>query len=358
MSELTTPPAKKPNTSLLLRGAIWIAIGALIAAALVCVIWVLVGDQQELVGRAFLTILLLAAFAGIAILEASLSSDRPDWLALLSIISWIIALLVGAVKIWLPADVVDYDGERVVEGGARFFQFLLVVIVLQLAVLHVRIFWRASQRYVTTFTRVVTFVTFAFLGLLVALLVFFLTFPETFHYSDLFWRIVVALTILTAVGSTLIPLLNALFAPKRPAAALPAVRAWPTYVDGTTPLPVLRDGSPDWNAYYTGVPSVEAPIPTAYGAVLPPVPEAPPIPSNPGGWAAPSTPPATSAPSTPLAEPVLPSEPVFPIEPVLPPRPPAPERAPDAAAPDTAAQDVAPPEFPAAPPAAPAPPQS
>ena len=75
-------PIEKKNMSLLIRGAIWIAIGALIAAALVCVVWVLVGDQDGLIGRAFLTILLLAAFAGIAILEAGLAPNRPDWLAL------------------------------------------------------------------------------------------------------------------------------------------------------------------------------------------------------------------------------------------------------------------------------------
>ena len=63
MSEVNEAGAK-PNTSLLIRGAIWIAIGALIAAALVCVVWVLIGDQDGLIGRAFLTILLLAGFAG------------------------------------------------------------------------------------------------------------------------------------------------------------------------------------------------------------------------------------------------------------------------------------------------------
>ena len=30
---------------------------------------------------------------------------------------------------------------------------------------------------------------------------------------------------------------------------------WPTFADAVTPLPALPDGSPDWNAYYTGVPS-------------------------------------------------------------------------------------------------------
>ncbi|MEE2815715.1 MAG: hypothetical protein VYC96_08580 [Actinomycetota bacterium] len=247
--------AHKPMSSKLLRGAIWIAIGALIAAALVCVVWVLVGDQDGLIGRAFLTILLLALFAGVAIAEAHLAERRPDWLALSSMISWIVVLLVGAVKIWLPRDMSETFGW----AGARFFQFLLVNAIQQLALVHVRLFTKASRRYVTTFTRVIVIVTFAMLAGLVALLVFHLTFPEQFRYDDLYWRIVVALAILTAVGTTLIPLLNALFAPRAPRPARPVAVApqqmWPTYADGRTPLPALPDGSPDLNAYYTGRPT-------------------------------------------------------------------------------------------------------
>ncbi|MEJ1088214.1 hypothetical protein WDU99_07785 [Microbacterium sp. Mu-80] len=316
---------QKPMTSKLLRGAIWIAIGALIAAALVCVVWVLIGDQDGIIGRAFLTILLLALFAGIAIAESHLAERRPDWLALASMITWIIALLVGAVKIWLP----EADGEFGWITG-RFFQFLLVIGILQLALLHVRLFLTASQRYVTTFTRVIVMVTFAMLAGLVAMLVFFLTFPDLFEYDDLYWRIVIALAILAAVGTTLIPLLNALFAPRlrtappaqmattfAPAQSPQPVSAWPTYADGRTPLPVMPDGSPDWNAYYTGYPTydqraaaasfpvLDAPAPTAQAEPAPPQPEqqpVPPVPSAPESW-------ATQAPPPPPAPPVPPHAP-------------------------------------------------
>ena len=222
-------PIEKKNMSLLIRGAIWIAIGALIAAALVCVVWVLVGDQDGLIGRAFLTILLLAAFAGIAILEAGLAPNRPDWLALSSMVSWIVALLVGAVKIWLPED------DQFFTGAERFFQLLLVVGILQLALLHVRLFTPAAQRHVTTFTRIIYIATIVFLGGLVGMLIFFLTFPNTFDYGELYWRIVVALTILAAVGTTLIPLLNALFAPRKPAGPRAAAVSYTHLTLPTTP---------------------------------------------------------------------------------------------------------------------------
>ncbi|GAA4780703.1 hypothetical protein [Microbacterium gilvum] len=284
------PPQDKPMSKLI-TGAIWIAIGSLIAAAIVCVVWVLVGDQNGLVGKAFTTVLLLAAFAGVVLLDANLAPRRPDWFALASMVSWVIALLVGAVKIWL--DVTPSwagDDYRYLEYGAsgveRFFQLLFVIVVLQLALLHLRLFWRAAERHVTAFTRGVAIATTAFVVALALLLVFFLTFPDSFDYADLYWRIVVALAILAAVGTTLLPLLNALFAPKKPRErpitaapqvhaggyAAPAPQGWPTYYDGVTPLPVLPDGSPDWNAYYTGYPTAQPPLPPR-----PPLPPVPPV---------------------------------------------------------------------------------
>lgn len=310
------PPAlvEKKNLSLLIRGAIWIAIGALIAAALVCVVWVLIGDQDGLIGRAFLTILLLAGFAGIAILEAGLAPRRPDWLALASMVTWIVALLVGAVKIWLPAD------GMYLAGAERFFQLLVVIGILQLALLHVRLFTPAAHRHLTTFTRIIWVVTIVFLTALVGMLVFFLTFPTTFEYGELYWRIVVALTILAAVGTTLIPLLNALFAPKkRPMGGAGAVAApaWPMYADGVTPLPMMPDGSPDWNAYYTGVPSVLPQQPVAISAPSP----AFPVPPTPETSTSVTPPAPTFAPPAVSATPPAPPAPEgYPPAPPLPPR--------------------------------------
>ncbi|WP_298862176.1 hypothetical protein [uncultured Microbacterium sp.] len=361
MSDTTPHADTKQMTSKLMRGAIWIAIGALIAAALVCVVWVLIGDQDGIIGRAFLTILLLALFAGVAILESNLSASRPDWLALASMISWIVVLLVGAVKIWLPEEE-RYGGWAIV----RFWQLILVIGILQLALLHLRLFLKASQRYVTAFTRVITIATLVVLGLLVAMLVFFLTFPDLFEYSDLYWRIVIALTILAAVGTTLIPLLNALFAPRRPRPAplthqpsyvesqgsfvTPAPQPqWPTYADGRTPLPVMPDGSPDWNAYYTGQPTYPAPAqgfptldappaqqapapqaPAQQQAPAPQTPEQRPAPAQqqaPGQFAAPAVPApeqyAQPAPAQPAAPPQEQHPPVPPVSGSFPPPPPA-----------------------------------
>ena len=260
------------SSSSLVRAAIWVAIGALIAAAIVCVVWVLVGTQNGIIGRAFLTILLLAAFAGVAIIDAHLASRRPAWFALASMVTWVVTLLIGAVMIWLP--------ERYSWSGFnRFVQFLLIVLILQLALLHIRLYTKAFRRHVTGFTQTVTIITIALVVGLAVMLVLPLMIGEWATFPDLYWRFVVAVTILAAVGTALIPLINALFAPQKPRPAhlapppaAPALQPWPTYADGVTPLPVMPDGSPDWNAYYTGYPS------NVSQAIAPVAPMAPPAP--------------------------------------------------------------------------------
>lgn len=256
--QITSPP-----TNRIMRAALWVAIGALIAAAIVCVIWVLVGDANGMVGKAFLTILLLAGFAGVAIAEANMAPRRPDWLTLASMITWVAILLIGAVLIWMPDPSDYYYGF----GGDRFFRFILIALILQGALLHVRLYLKAHQRYETTFTTIVTYVTIGLVVILAVMLVLPLLLSQDVNFRPIYWRVVVALAILAAVGTALVPLVNALFAPKKPRPEAPvayaapaAIAQWPTYADGVTPLPVLPDGvTPDWNAYYTGQPTYAAP---------------------------------------------------------------------------------------------------
>lgn len=258
-----TEQTASPPTNRIMRAALWVAIGALIAAAIVCVIWVLIGDANGMVGKAFLTILLLAGFAGVAIAEANMAPRRPDWLTLTSMITWVAILLIGAFLIWMPDPTDYYYGF----GGDRFFRFILIALVLQGALLHVRLYLKAHQRYETTFTTIVTYVTIGLVAILAVMLVLPLLLSQEVNFRPIYWRVVVALAILAAVGTALVPLVNALFAPKKPrpdapvAYAAPApVAQWPTYADGVTPLPVLPDGvTPDWNAYYTGQPTYAAP---------------------------------------------------------------------------------------------------
>lgn len=256
---MSQQPITDPESNKTLRAAIWVAIGALIAAAVVCVVWVLIGDSEGVVGRAFLTILLLAAFAGIAILEANLAPRRPAWFALMSMVTWVLTLLIGAYFIWMP----DTDRYYGAIGAERFFKFLLIVLILQLALLHIRLFLKAYERFQTTFTSIVTYVTIGLVAILAVMLIVAIVLEDYATFRSIYWRVVVAISILIAVGTALVPLVNALFAPKktRPVNTFGApAPTWPTYADAITPLPVMPDGSPDWNAYYTGQPTYPQPV--------------------------------------------------------------------------------------------------
>lgn len=282
------------------RAAIWVAVGALVAAALICVVWVLVGPQAGSIVRAFLTVLLFAGFAGIAIMEARLAPRRPAWFAIASIATWVVALLAGIILVWMPEPWSFYGWGFV--GPERFLRFLLVVLVLQLALLHARFFLRAALRHVTPINRILAPVTVGLVAVLALLLLTPLVFSDWVYFTEFYWRVVVAVVILAAVGTALVPLLNLLFAPRpigaAPAASAPAAPAaaaparaeqellpWPMYIDGVTPLPMLPDGSPDWNAYYTGHPTpgaqifapVSPPPAPAAPSAAPPAPEAQPV---------------------------------------------------------------------------------
>ncbi|WJL96406.1 hypothetical protein QSU92_04260 [Microbacterium sp. ET2] len=219
-SQATDDPGRSP----LIRTAIWVAIGALIAAAIVCVVWVLIGPENGIVARAFLTVLLLAGFAGAAILDANLAPNRPAWLALASMGVWVVTLLIGAVMIWMP--------ERFAYSGfGRFVSFLLIVLILQLALLHIRLFLKALARNRTTFTSVIAIVTIVLVIALAIMLVIPLMLSEYAQLGDLYWRFVVSITILAAVGTALLPLMNVLFAPRRPRPqpVAPAYAGYPGY---------------------------------------------------------------------------------------------------------------------------------
>lgn len=333
-------PSTAQGPSKIFRTAIWIAIGALIAAAIVCVVWVLIGDANGLVGRAFLTVLLLAAFAGVALLEANLAPRREPWFALASMVSWVAALIVGAFLIWMPLAPGAY-------GVERFGKFLLIVLIIQGALLHIRLYSRAFARYQTTFTSVVAYVTMSLVVILAIMLILPLMVEEFFDFRPIYWRIVVSIAILAAVGTALVPLVNALFAPKTPRAPKPAavaapaatapaaVQAWPTYADGRTPLPVMPDGSPDWNAYYTGQPTYPYGYPQTDAA-----PQDPSAAAQPDPYAAQPAP-ATGAPEFQAPE-----------QPAAAPAPHVPESPEAAQAPQTTERA----EYPPAPPVPPQPP--
>lgn len=237
-----------PGIPPLMRGAMWVAIGALIAGAILCVVWVLVSPEGDVIPKAFMTILALAGFAGTSLLDAQLAPRRPSWLVVVSMASWVLVLLCTLTLIWVPT--------AYVYPVAKVWYFILIVLFVQLTVLHQRLIWRAHTRHVTGFTRALTAVTSAFVLALLVMALVPLTLPAYFDYPEVYGRIMVSLAILGAVGTALVPLITTMFSPKRASAIAGAQPLpWPTYRDGVTPLPMLADGQPDFEAQRIGVPS-------------------------------------------------------------------------------------------------------
>ncbi|WP_051172774.1 hypothetical protein [Microbacterium indicum] len=251
-SATIAPP--EPAMPKLLRAAMWVAIGALIAAAILCVVWVLASPDGDVIGRAFCTIALLAGFAGVALGDAHAAAHRPDWVVVASMIAWIAALLAGLTISWS-----DWSWESWGFWFQKLIHLGVIVAVLQLALVQQRLMWRAVGRFPTAFNRAAGSVTAVFLVALVAMIVVYLTVPYALDYPDIYGRIIVSLAILSAVGTAIIPLVTALFAPKAPRPAPPAPAAaaeplpWPMHADGVTPLPMLPNGQPDFEAARTGV---------------------------------------------------------------------------------------------------------
>lgn len=247
------------------RAVIWTAISALIASAVICVGWVLFGTQAGIITRAFLTVALLTGFAFATIWDVRLSENRPGWLNLVSMFGWIAILLAGAVKIWTPVAVVPDDYYYYSEVGTyaeRVWQFIGIILIIRLAVLHFGLYFKSFNRNLTTFNKITGYTTVALVAILATLLVIPLVIIESVDFPDFYWRVTIAVSILAAVGTALVPLVNALTAPKKPSltpAFIPSQPAgqlaWPTYNDGVTPLPVLPNGQPDFQAGYTGHPT-------------------------------------------------------------------------------------------------------
>ncbi|SJN40351.1 hypothetical protein FM119_11890 [Mycetocola reblochoni REB411] len=316
----------------------WIAIGAVIASALVCVVWVLVGDDgNAIIGRAFLTILLLAAFAGVALYDASAAARRRQWESLLSLGGWVLILALAMIKIWMPfRDSFDYYFASD-SAFVRTFQLIGIVLVIRLAILHVQLFSRLLTNRADRFARIDGFITIGLVAVLAVLLVIPLVFTD-YVFHSIYYRAAVAVAILATVGTVLVPLfrlLSSAGSTKEPARAaqaapqrgfdalgagysaptgddtgsgvatqvpagqgsvvagpahttqaqagvparesvpshsrqpgapiprnLPTRFGWPLFADGRTPLPVLHNGAPDLDAYYTGRLSASARVMT------------------------------------------------------------------------------------------------
>lgn len=273
-----------------------IVIGALIAAAIVGVYSVIVGDfgpfSQHLLG----TIALFVFFAFTSWYDADVSARRAPWFGAVSVVSSAYLLFAGLVKIWVPT---APESGTSLWGSWGFGAWIALVVVTRAGLLHIHLVLNTQRRFTGPIMSKVTVATLVLVGLLTLGLSLPLLFVDA-TFSETYWRTVGVIAILDVLGTILIPLTYTLFGPKevRPrtatptvvlpqppvtpppvapapfqadpfppappaaySAALPAASAypkltfdgglrleWPRYISGQ-PLPANADGTPD----FTGV---------------------------------------------------------------------------------------------------------
>lgn len=283
---MTTAPNNTPDLataepSKTRKAIVWVAISAMIISAIICVFAVLFGTEGDIVRKAFTTVGLLTLFAFAVIVDTRTSYKRPDWLNLISMGGWIVLLLAGAFKIW--AAQAEYEPTYFYEG-ARFTEYIGLCIVVRLAILHFGLMFNTIQVNKTSFNLICGYLSIAFVALLGLLLSIPLITSNWDAHDEFYWRGVVAVSILAALGTALVPLVNALTRPAKPANPMgmpETLLPWPTYADGT-PLPMLPNGMPDFNAlnqapgYGYGYPQQ----PLAYGQQAPAQPVQPQQPAS------------------------------------------------------------------------------
>jgi len=196
-------------------------VGSVVAAALVGVTAIVVGQFGTIHLQALFTVILIVAFALLTWYDAEVSAKRSSTFALIGVGISVILLIIGMFKIWLPqssdldTDYAYYD-DTSYDVAENFGHWVWLVIIARFALLHAHLLLNIHRKYNTPVLSVVANIT---LGL-IALFGILLALPSIFDNTDFgeaYWRLFGAVFILDVLGTVLIPLAYALFSPKKSA---------------------------------------------------------------------------------------------------------------------------------------------
>lgn len=274
-AEVASAPRRSRGASL----ALYLAIGTLIAAAVLGGFFIIVGDQANVAGRAWLTLLLVALFAGAVLLDGQVGDGPNRWYIPASTIVNVAILAVGLLKLWngwLQPDDTANAGVWALQAG----RLLLIVVLLRLALLFTQFYGLSFvTRARSAISKVMAIVTIGLVWVTVLVLAIPAAFPE-YAWPDWWWRIAGA-TALVAVVTTVIPLLVRAFEPKAPKPPRPvqqvqyvpvqyaqALYAPPQYAQTPPAPPIVTEAQ-------------QSPVPPA--APVPPATPVPPAPADPAG---------------------------------------------------------------------------
>jgi len=201
--------------------SLWLAIGVLVAAAVLGSIFIILGDQAEIAGRAWLTLLLATAFAGAVVLDAGMAHGPNRWYLPVSTGVNALLVLVGLLKTWGGFFQPEDTGSGVV-WSAQLFLFVWIVILLRAALIVTQTYGRRFVAHATSqATKVFAAMALVFIWIIAVLLALPPALPEV-QWPDVWWRIAGAATLVTAV-LFLIPIIVFAFEPKKPTSPSPGV---------------------------------------------------------------------------------------------------------------------------------------
>jgi hypothetical protein len=242
--------------------SLFLAIGALIAAAVLGGYFIIVGDQANVAGRAWLTLFLVGLFAGAVVLDANVANGPNRWYLGVSTIVNVVLVTIGLIKLWngwLQPD----DTAAASVWFVQTLRLVLIIVLFRLALLFTQLyglyFVTRARSQVGKLTAILTIALAWVTALILAAPA---AFPEP-EWPDWWWRVAGATT-LVAVVTTVIPLIVRAFEPKAPKPALPVQPVQQQYYQAP--------------AYYAQQPAQVQPVPPGVQQVQPVPPGVQPVP--------------------------------------------------------------------------------
>ena len=250
----------------------------LVVVALLGGFFIIAGDQANIAGRAWLTLLLVAAFAGAVVLDAAVGDGPNRWYIPASTFINIVLVAVGLLKIWGGALQPSNTADPAVWSD-QFWRWLAVVALLRLALLVMQTYGlHFVVRTTKPATRWSALTTLAFVWLTALVLAVPATFPEL-DWPTWWWRTAGA-TALVAVVLAVIPAVVRAFEPREQKQMPPAGSGYyPRTYPGVSPYPAPQPyGTHPYGAQpYGPQPYGPAPVPVQqpYAAPFPLAPAQP-----------------------------------------------------------------------------------
>jgi hypothetical protein len=200
--------------------ALWVTIGVLIAGAVLGGIFIILDEQSGIVGRAFMTLLLVGLFAVAVLIDGRVPEGENRWYLPTSMLLNVVLLIIGLIKVWngplQPADTTAFD-----VWWVQTWRWIGVVAIVRAALV-------ITQFYVPPFltrarsriTRLSAQITVGLIWLTALIYFVPLSFPNLeplglHDYSRRWWSVSGA-TALVAAVVVVIPLVVRAFEPKPP----------------------------------------------------------------------------------------------------------------------------------------------